>query len=106
MRDPSGALLISGTAAVVGHASLHPGDIDAQLEETIQNLVSVLHSDRDTSAHFGVGTRLKVYVRDAANADRVAAFLRARIPDLDGVLLLGGDICRLDLLVEIDGMHV
>lgn len=106
MRDPSGPLLISGTAAVVGHASQHPGDIDAQVEETIKNLVSLLHSDRGAAARFGAGTQLKVYVRDAANVERIEAALRARFPDLGGLLLLGGDICRHDLLVEIDGVHV
>ncbi len=106
MRDPSGPLLISGTAAVVGHASLHPGDIDAQLEETIQNLHSLLHSDRDPLARLGSGTLLKVYVRDPAYAERVAATLRTRLPGLDDLLMLCGDICRRDLLVEIDGVHV
>lgn len=105
MRDLSGPLLISGTAAVVGHASQHPGDIDAQLDETIQNLLSLLHTDREKSACFGAGTLLKVYVRDPAHADRIATTLRARFPALNGLLMLGGDICRHDLLVEIDGVH-
>jgi chorismate lyase/3-hydroxybenzoate synthase len=41
MRTASAELLISGTAAVVGHASRHAGDIDAQLAETIANLESL-----------------------------------------------------------------
>jgi chorismate lyase/3-hydroxybenzoate synthase len=31
--------------------------------------------------------------------------LHARLPGLGGLLLLGGDICRGELLVEVDGVH-
>src|SRR3546814_8116900 len=31
-------LLVSGTASVVGHESLHAGDLTAQLDETMANL--------------------------------------------------------------------
>lgn len=105
MRDPGGPLLISGTAAVVGHASQHADDLDAQLDETLANLASLLQTGCGRNARLGAGSLLKVYVRDAANADRVAAILRERLPELDGVLVLHGDICRRDLLVEIDGVH-
>jgi chorismate lyase/3-hydroxybenzoate synthase len=105
MRDPGGPLLISGTAAVVGHASQHAEDLDAQLDETLANLASLLRTGCGKAARLGPGSLLKVYVRDPANADRVAAKLRQRLPELAGVLVLGGDICRRDLLVEIDGIH-
>jgi len=42
MLAPGIGLLISGTASVVGHASHHPGDLVAQLEETVNNLQTVL----------------------------------------------------------------
>ena len=95
------ALAISGTAAVVGHASAHHEDLDAQLEETLVNLEALLAS-ADMPAGFDTRSPLKVYVRHTRDAARVSAFLRKRLPGVPA-LLLHGDICRSELLVEIDG---
>lgn len=105
MRAPGMApqLYISGTAAVVGHASQHDGDVDAQLAETFANLDSLITSA--TLPHFGAGSVLKVYVRHAADVPAVTANLDRRLPPDAQRLVLIGDICRLELLVEIDGLH-
>ncbi|HWU76509.1 MAG TPA: pteridine-dependent deoxygenase [Rhodanobacter sp.] len=95
------ALAISGTAAVVGHASAHVDDLDAQLVETLINLEALLAS-ADMRAGFDTQSPLKAYVRHAADVERVREFLRQRLPGVP-VLLLHGDICRRELLVEIDG---
>jgi len=95
------ALAISGTAAVVGHASAHRDDLDAQLEETLVNLEALLAS-ADMRAGFDTRSPLKAYVRHGADAGRVRDFLQQRLPGVP-VLLLHGDICRHELLVEIDG---
>jgi chorismate lyase/3-hydroxybenzoate synthase len=98
-------LLISGTAAVVGHASRHTDDVIAQLDETLANLDSLLRQAGTADARFGTTSCLKVYLRDPANAALVERALRKHAPDLGSVLLLAGDICRAELLVEIDGAH-
>ena len=95
------ALAISGTAAVVGHASAHQDDLDAQLRETLTNLEALLAS-ADMAAGFDTLSPLKAYVRHAADASHVREFLQQRLPGVP-VLLLHGDICRSELLVEIDG---
>lgn len=95
------ALAISGTAAVVGHASAHQDDLDAQLAETLINLESLLAS-AGMAAGFDTHSPLKAYVRHATDAARVRDFLQSRLPGVP-VLLLHGDICRSELLVEIDG---
>ena len=95
------ALAISGTAAVVGHASAHQDDLDAQLAETLVNLEALL-SSADMSAGFDSRSPLKAYVRHATDAPRVRAFLQQHLPGVP-VLMLHGDICRRELLVEIDG---
>ncbi len=102
MQTDAAQLLISGTAAVVGHASRHEDDLAAQLDETFANLDSLLATTRSP---FGEQALLKAYVRDAAHADAVAHTIAARAPRASGVLLLAGDICRRELLVEIDGMQ-
>ena len=37
-------LLVSGTASIVGHESLHLGDPEAQLEETARNFEALVES--------------------------------------------------------------
>jgi chorismate lyase/3-hydroxybenzoate synthase len=95
------ALAISGTAAVVGHASVHHDDLEAQLEETLTNLDALLAS-AGLPAGFDAQSPLKVYVRHEADAPRVRDALLERLPGVP-LLLLHGDICRSELLVEIDG---
>ena len=102
-------LLLSGTAAVVGHASRHPGDLAAQLDETFRNFDALLDAARQRQpalpARFGPDSLLKVYVRDAAALAPVEALLRAHLPDSVPRLLLHAEVCRRELLVEIDGFH-
>lgn len=94
-------LAISGTAAVVGHASAHAGDLDAQLTETLRNLDTLLETS-GLPAGFDHAAPLKAYVRHPHDADRVRAFAAKHLPDAP-LILVHGDICRAELLVEIDG---
>lgn len=101
-------LLVSGTAAVVGHASQHGDSLQAQFEEVLANLASLVERARalrpGVPEHPGNGTRLKVYVRDADALPAVDALLRQRLPGVPA-LLLHGHVCRRELAVEIDGVH-
>ena len=54
---------------------------------------------------FGRGSTLKVYLRDRANLRAVENFLAQQLPTDLPYIVLEGDICRHDLVVEIDGMH-
>lgn len=94
-------LAISGTAAVVGHASAHAGDIEAQLAETLRNLDTLLETG-GLPAGFDRLAPLKVYVRHPRDEGAVLAFAERHLPDAP-LLLVHGDICRAELLVEIDG---
>ena len=95
------ALAISGTAAVVGHASAHQDDLEAQLNETLTNLETLLTA-ADMPAGFDTHSPLKAYVRRTVDAPRVREILHQRLPGVP-VLLVHGDVCRRELLVEIDG---
>lgn len=112
MLPPRGAampLLLSGTASVVGHETLHAGNVLAQLGETFANFDALLKAAHallpSMPASFDEQARLKVYVHDAADLPRVAAALDHRFGPALPRLLLHADICRRDLLVEIDGTH-
>lgn len=97
-----GTLLISGTASIVGHVSQHPGDPLAQLDETLRNLnVLIERASQHRAATANVPVLLKVYVRDPAHMDTIAAGVRAAFPN-DPAIFLAADICRRELLLEIE----
>ncbi|MEO6967648.1 MAG: pteridine-dependent deoxygenase [Rhodanobacteraceae bacterium] len=101
MRLPNDSLAISGTAAIVGHASRHERDLAAQIDETFANLDALL--DAAMLPAFDVHSPLKVYLRRAEDAPVVEAALARYLDPAVPRLLLAGDICRRELLVEIDG---
>jgi len=102
-------LMVSGTASIVGHASLHVGNLLAQCKETLANLRSVLQRAQNTGfpldRDFGERSLLKVYLREAGAAAEVAAFLEKNLAATTPYLILQADICRQDLLVEMDCTH-
>jgi chorismate lyase/3-hydroxybenzoate synthase len=106
MTTPAGQLLISGTAAVVGAASRHAENVAAQIDETLANIASLIRTaDGQWGVRGGGRSLLKAYVRDRDTAALVETRLRAALPDLEGLVILHGDICRRELLVEVDGLH-
>lgn len=99
-------VFISGTAAIRGHATVAPDNLDGQLECTVENLRAIAHAcglgpevhrDRGSTRHF------KVYLRDAADLPRVTETLAESLlaPD-DSVSYLRSDLCRAALRVEIE----
>lgn len=97
-------LFISGTASIVGHESLHPGDLIAQLEESMRNISVLLDSAAD---HMGALTYsdldyLKVYIRKADDAPLAYRHLRRQVGTDVPVVFLHADLCRRELLVEIE----
>ena len=101
-------LYIAGMASVVGHTSRHAGLPEAQTRETMQNLRALLsHAEGAARMHF-TGTQssalYKVYVRDAAHLAKVREGLCNGPLASEQVLFLQGELCRKELLVEIEGL--
>jgi hypothetical protein len=75
----------------------------------LTNLDSLLGAARTHAPglppHLDPSSRLKVYVSDADDAEAVAAQLEARLGTRVPWLMLHADVCRRELLVEIEGMH-
>jgi chorismate lyase/3-hydroxybenzoate synthase len=106
------ALFISGTASIVGHETVHLGDVQAQAGETLRNLSAVIAAaNAQTSARFEL-PRLEavVYVRHVADAPVVRRVLEEALgteaPTVRQAVYLEADICRQDLLVEIEAHAV
>lgn len=89
-------VFVSGTSSVVGHETVHPGDVEAQLGETLRNIEVVLERTGRTLRDVTIA---KTYVRNPSDYQAIAA-------RLEGVfatnLFLEADICRKDLLLEIE----
>lgn len=99
-------LFVSGTASIVGHLTLHAGNAAAQTAETLDNLRALIEAaNRASSAgsYALADLLLKVYVREPSDLAAIRARIAA-LPDLPRqVVYLQADICRPDLLVEIEG---
>jgi chorismate lyase / 3-hydroxybenzoate synthase len=97
---------ISGTASIVGHQSLHPGDVRAQAEEALRNIETLIDSTRrdETTRFHGMQDldNLKVYVRRPADLPLVREVVAAHVDPDAHILYLQGDVCRRELLVEIE----
>ncbi len=92
----AGLVFVSGTASIVGHETRHAGDIEAQLEETLVNLDAIVRAAGSSEV-----LMMKVYVRRAADYPFIAARLaERRVP----AMFLHAEICRADLLVEIEAI--
>jgi len=107
----SGAqLLVSGTASIVGHESLHIGDPERQLEETARNFEALVDAAMRADVGCGKPSRvvlesLKVYLRNGEDYARLLPRVRQLFSVENEPLVLRADICRRELLVEIEGTY-
>jgi chorismate lyase/3-hydroxybenzoate synthase len=97
-------LLIGGTASIVGESSLHLGEVEAQVAETVANLGALISSACDTEND---GLKLlhdaRVYVAHSEHSARVRSALDGHLnSDLRLDVALAA-ICRRELLVEVEG---
>lgn len=102
--QPHGAMLfISGTASIVGHQSQHLDNIDAQTDETIVNLQSILdHANLKTPATPWSMADLycRAYLRHPNQLHAVAE--RMYQAGIRQANFVHADICRRELIVEIE----
>ena len=101
-------LFLSGTASIVGHQTLHTGDVRRQTTETLANIEAVVaqtnllaRGARNFHLH---DLQLRVYVRHASDVDAIRSVLAAHLAPDQQVRFLHADICRSDLDVEIEGI--
>jgi chorismate lyase/3-hydroxybenzoate synthase len=108
--DGSTLLMISGTASVVGHETTHDGNLDGQVDEIVTNMTALLEESvrrlgRTKLATFGPHSLLRVYVRHAEHWPAVHKRLSRVWPE-SPMVGLRGDICRSDLLLEVEAVTV
>ncbi len=107
VRDREDALevYVSGTASIVGSETVHPGDVIAQVDETMRN-IRALTSAENIGVHVDLGhfQYLRVYVKRREDFELVARAVRHHVPATVPICWLRQNICRPDLLCEIEGV--
>ena len=106
-------LLVGGTASITGEESAHTGDLVEQCNETVRNLASLVASaagaptseeDEASASLLAAFQELRIYYTRPADRDAVATYVRARFPSLRRVEMMHSSLCRLELMVEIEGL--
>ena len=99
-------LFIAGTASIVGHETRHVDDLAGQITETTENLRALIRAaDQEEAWNRDDRWALKVYLRDQAYREPVETALHGMFGTACEPLYLRGDICRSDLLIEIEAVR-
>jgi chorismate lyase/3-hydroxybenzoate synthase len=106
LSEPAGTnLFVSGTASIVGHETIHQGDVAAQTRETMANINALLAEANRVmgAARYSLDRlKFKVYVRQPADLGAVEGALAGSLRSSTPIVYLQADVCREDLLVEIE----
>jgi chorismate lyase/3-hydroxybenzoate synthase len=101
---PDSRLFVSGTASIVGHESVHAGDAGAQLAESLRNVDAILQHAGSRLPPRRPPPMIKVYVRPGVEHEPIGRSVREHFGPGCQVLTLDADICRAELLLEIEGV--
>ncbi|MDH3510052.1 MAG: hypothetical protein OER85_04255 [Gammaproteobacteria bacterium] len=100
-------VLISGTASIVGHESRHDDNPERQILETLQNLENLIQHARNVtqpqvSRKQIFDGYLRVYIRTKEQIFEIKRALGRQMISDHQIIFLRGDICRRELLVEVE----
>ncbi len=107
-------VLVGGTASVTGEDTIHSADLPAQVEEIFLNLAALVGCaegvpvDACMNGHCSEllerFRNLRVYVVRRRDVGQIRNIVERRFRSLDGVEYVHADLCRPDLLLEIEGV--
>jgi enamine deaminase RidA (YjgF/YER057c/UK114 family) len=103
-------IFISGTASITDSESRHPDDAEAQTEQTLDNIQALIAEDNLRRHGLpGLGATMaglalaRVYVKRQEDYEKARAVCRRRLGELPTIYAVA-DVCRPELLVEIEGI--
>ncbi|BCB26615.1 hypothetical protein SKTS_15010 [Sulfurimicrobium lacus] len=102
LREPQ--LFISGTASIVGHASICLDDAAQQTAETLKNIGLLLGRAFPHGEDFSLLRALKVYIRHEKDFPVIRSVMENAVGREVPCLYLLADICRSELLLEIEAI--
>ena len=107
-------LLVGGTASVRGEESCHEQDLRRQLDETLYNLAAVVRaghgqtcpslSPEDVRNALARYRELRIYIVEPGMEAAIGERLRYLLPAETELEFVHADLCRPELLVEIEGI--
>jgi enamine deaminase RidA (YjgF/YER057c/UK114 family) len=103
-------IFISGTASITSSETRHIGNAAAQTHETLDNIAALISEDNLAQHGLpGLGTSLeglglvRVYIKRQEDYAKTRAACEKRLGELPTIYALA-DVCRPELLVEIEGI--
>ena len=96
---------LSGTASILGHATVGTEDLKLQFDTTMANVATMLQR-MDFPKPCGSSSKLKCYLRNAGDLDKVLELFEENelIQSPEDILFLEADICRAELDLEFEGI--
>lgn len=104
--DAAADLFISGTASITGHETQHIGDLTAQVGLALDNVEKLIETaERAAECSFAASSQrfFKAYIRHTKDFPAARDIVMQRLGDGAQIMYLQADICRLELLFEIEG---
>lgn len=103
-RPDHGLLLVSGTASIVNHETLHEGDLPAQVQETRRNIDALAAgADRAVAGLAKLApVAVRFYLRDPQLLAEAQAAYSEYFAGFPAPLYLRGDVCRAGLAMEAE----
>jgi enamine deaminase RidA (YjgF/YER057c/UK114 family) len=103
-------LWISGTASIINSEVIYPQSIVAQTEQTLDNIAALIspanfarHGQSRAGATLADLAKVRVYVKRAVDVAACRAVCQRRLGNVPAVFVVA-DVCRPELLVEIEGV--
>ena len=101
---------VSGTASIVDALTVHVGDVEKQTDQTLTNIERLIDAENfanlgwsDAGATMGDLAKLRVYIKRPEDYEKCRAVCERRLGRVPTIYTIA-DVCRPDLLVEIEGV--
>ena len=110
--DDACLIFVSGTASITNSESRYPDDPAKQTEQTLDNIADLIAGEnlaRHGIEGFSCGLEnlesVRIYIKRRSDLELVRGVCERRLPDIPTVYTIA-DVCREELLVEIEGIAV
>ncbi|MCB1236812.1 MAG: dioxygenase [Verrucomicrobiae bacterium] len=101
---------VSGTASIIDSETVHPGDVVGQTEQTLDNIANLIsrenyarHGWADAGATLSDLAKARIYVKRPEDYEKCREVCQRRLGSIPTVYAVA-DVCRPDLLVEIEAV--
>jgi chorismate lyase / 3-hydroxybenzoate synthase len=108
--EEPGRIYISGTASILGHETMHEGDAGKQCQVALENIQYLISASNLSTYGLRAGYELadlrnvKVYIKHREDMETVRNMCAEVFSPDAAIMYLNLDMCRADLLVELEAV--